>query len=225
MSLKVGDRVQPHKAIGTIEKIRTSEQGYEVAEVLWETKARSAEPIDWLDPELDSSPIQRPASVASPDAPSRPRLQMGIPAQPLYETVCIDCATRWVRRKAVALGAETVCGRCAAKLAPAPTWTTLSDGLSVLLCNDCAARCHKCRPVDARLQWGDSDHAPSYYRNRTVRGKQAPPPESGKPKRECEGCRRRFSPTRKVSEIPLHEVRQEGSLSGDRLGTKKGLRV
>ena len=44
MRLAVGDRVQPDKALGTIEKIRTSKEGYLVAEVLWDTGARMPEP-------------------------------------------------------------------------------------------------------------------------------------------------------------------------------------
>lgn len=55
-SLKVGDRVQPHEAIGTIEKIRpsspSSDGDYLVAEVLWDTEfgpgTRCAEPLAWL---------------------------------------------------------------------------------------------------------------------------------------------------------------------------------
>jgi hypothetical protein len=48
MSLTVRTRVQPHEQIGTIEGIRTSREGYEVAEVRWDTGARHAEPLSWL---------------------------------------------------------------------------------------------------------------------------------------------------------------------------------
>jgi hypothetical protein len=45
MRLAVGDRVQPDKALGTIEKIRTSKEGCLVAQVLWDTGARMPEPV------------------------------------------------------------------------------------------------------------------------------------------------------------------------------------
>jgi hypothetical protein len=48
MSLAVGTRVQPHEAIGTIEKIRPAQEGYLVGEVVWDSGARSAEPLSWL---------------------------------------------------------------------------------------------------------------------------------------------------------------------------------
>jgi hypothetical protein len=43
MRLAVGDRVQPDKTLGTIETIRTSKEGYLVAEVLWERIPPEAE--------------------------------------------------------------------------------------------------------------------------------------------------------------------------------------
>ena len=50
MRLAVGDRVQPidGKATGTLERVRPSMEGYLVAEVLWDTGARCAEPLSWL---------------------------------------------------------------------------------------------------------------------------------------------------------------------------------
>jgi hypothetical protein len=50
LSLAVGDRVQPldGQSTGTLERVRTSKQGYLVAEVLWDTGARCAEPLSWL---------------------------------------------------------------------------------------------------------------------------------------------------------------------------------
>ena len=50
MSLTVGNRVQPidGQSTGTLERVRTSKQGYQVAEVLWDTGARCAEPLSWL---------------------------------------------------------------------------------------------------------------------------------------------------------------------------------
>ena len=65
---------------------------------------------------------------------------------------------RWVRpRKRVNLGAETICGGCMAALSPGWTWT-VGGAMSVLVCEDCAMRCSKCRPVDTRLQWGDDTY-------------------------------------------------------------------
>jgi hypothetical protein len=48
MSLTIGTRVQPHEAIGTIEGIRPAKEGYLVGEVVWDSGARSAEPLSWL---------------------------------------------------------------------------------------------------------------------------------------------------------------------------------
>jgi hypothetical protein len=204
MSLAVGDRVQPHEAVGKIEEIRPSSDGsYMVAEVLWDTGARSPEPLDWLDPELETSPVLRPASSASKNVPYKPRLRAGVPAQPLYKTACIDCGRRWVNRKAVASNSETVCAGCFAELSPGPTWTVTGDGPTVLVCNDCAVHCHECRPVDTRLQWGDSQHPPAYFRKLAAEGKLDPPTAApsrpyggGRGKARCR-CGRIFSPTRR----------------------------
>jgi hypothetical protein len=52
--MHVGDRVMPRdgQATGTIEQIRlsrpSSDGDYLVAEVLWDTGARCAEPLSWL---------------------------------------------------------------------------------------------------------------------------------------------------------------------------------
>jgi hypothetical protein len=48
MSVAVGSRVQPREAIGTVEKIRTTREGYLIGEVLWDTGARCPEPLSCL---------------------------------------------------------------------------------------------------------------------------------------------------------------------------------
>jgi hypothetical protein len=48
LSVTVGDQVQPREAIGTIENIRPSREGYMVGEVLWDSGARCPEPLSWL---------------------------------------------------------------------------------------------------------------------------------------------------------------------------------
>jgi hypothetical protein len=97
--------------------------------------------------------------------------------QPLVEQPCVDCRRRIRPRKQVNLGAETVCGSCLATLSPGWTWTVMSgdpDVSSILVCEDCAVCCSKCRPVDARVQWGDDHRQPSYFRKLALAGKLDP---------------------------------------------------
>lgn len=82
--------------------------------------------------------------------------------QPLVEEPCVDCRRRIRPRKQANLGAETICGGCMAALSPGWTWT-VGGAMSVLVCNHCAVRCSRCRPVDSRLQWGDNHHRGAHY--------------------------------------------------------------
>jgi hypothetical protein len=88
MRLAVGDRVQPDKALGTIEKIRTSKEGYLVAEVLWDTGARMPEPLSWLI-SLEDREAEREA--AKEEAKELRRLQREQERRERPEVECDGC--------------------------------------------------------------------------------------------------------------------------------------
>jgi hypothetical protein len=93
LSLTAGDRVQPHEAIGTIEEIRTAREGYLVAEVLWDTGARCAEPLSWLT-SLEDREAERKA--AREEARELRRLEREEQRRELPERECDGCVRRFM---------------------------------------------------------------------------------------------------------------------------------
>ena len=77
--------------------------------------------------------------------------------QPLVEEPCVECRRRVRSRKRVNLGAETICGGCAATLSPGWTWT-VSGAMSVLVCERLRPALLEVRARRKRLQWGGHQH-------------------------------------------------------------------
>ena len=124
--------------------------------------------------------------------------------QPLVEEPCVECR-RWVRpRKRVNLGAETICGGCMAALSPGWTWT-VGGAMSVLVCEDCAMRCSKCRPVDTRLRWGDDTYRASHFRALAAEGKLASAISGGAESIDSRRSERRRDPACRQAPPPSGE--------------------
>jgi hypothetical protein len=95
MSLTIGTRVQPHEAIGTIEGIRLAKEGYTVGEVVWDSGARSAEPLSWLT-SLEDREAEREA--AREEAKEQRRLERGRLRREQPERECDGCPQHFTQR-------------------------------------------------------------------------------------------------------------------------------
>ena len=94
MTLTAGSRVQPFdgEATGTIEKIRpsspSSDGDYMVAEVLWDTGARSPEPLSWLG---SLAEVQAEREAEREEAKKLRRLQREQERREHPEVECAGC--------------------------------------------------------------------------------------------------------------------------------------